>query len=128
KRRCQSEILKLILCPKSVIDCWDDVANRKVSVAVLGEGRPAVGGVSLVRGWERNKRSGKFTFEFVEIEKGPGWFAGEGFSKLQLAVKWAAVEKLVLTREIVRPIRREIKFGIEMRENANRRKWRYANR
>src|SRR5262249_17573344 len=128
KRRCQSEILKLILCPKSVIDCWDDVANRKVSVAVLGEGRPAVVGVSLVRRCERNKRIGKFTFDVVEIVKRPGRVRAEILAELQIYPELAAVEELVVTRELVRPIRREIQFGIEDRENANRRKWRYANR
>src|SRR5262249_46755391 len=128
KRRCQSEILKLILCPKSVIDCWDDVANRKVSVAVLGEGRPAVVGVSLVRRCERNKRIGKFTFDVVEIVKRPGCGQAEIFPKLHIQPELVAVDKLVLAREFVRPIRREIQFGIENRENANRRKWRYANR
>src|SRR5262249_62054013 len=113
KRRCQSEILKLILCPKSVIDCWDDVANRKVSVAVLGEGRPAVVGVSLVRRCERNKRIGKFTFDVVEIVKRPGHVRAEIFPKLHIQPELDSVEKLVLARELVRPIRREIQSSIE---------------
>src|SRR5262249_23958968 len=113
KRRCQSEILKLILCPKSVIDCWDDVANRKVSVAVLGEGRPTVVGVSLIRRCERNKRIGKFTFDVVEIVKRPGRVDGETLPKLLIQPELAALHQLVLTRELVRAIRSEIQFGFE---------------
>src|SRR5262249_56853427 len=101
KRRCQSEILKLILCPKSVIDCWDDVANRKVSVAVLGEGRPAVVGVSLVRRCERNNRIGKFTFVVVEIEKAPGRVERESFPELQIEPKSPAERQLPVAREPV---------------------------
>src|SRR5262249_5187873 len=112
----------------TVVDCRNDVANRKVSVAILGKGWPAVIGVSLVGRGERDKRIGKLTFDVVKIIKRSRDVRAEIFVKSQIHPELAAVERLVLTRELIRPIRREIQFGIENRENANRREWRYANR
>ena len=110
--------MELIDRAKVIADVGNNVANREVSVALLGKGRPAIVGVAGILRRQRNERIGKLSFNVLEVIVSGRQFQAKVSGQFPIHAQLTPVEILVVAREFIRPIGREIEVGVENRKGA----------
>src|SRR6476660_672817 len=115
ERRGKAKVLKLIDRAKVIGDIGNDIADREVGIAFLGEGRTAVVGVACVLGGQGDERVGQLTLDVLEVIVGGRELEVEVAVDFPVSSKLPRIKILIVAGKLIGAIGSKVKVGVEDR-------------
>src|SRR6185503_16846650 len=115
ERRGKAKVLKLIDRAEVIGDIGNDIADREIGIAFLGEGRTAVVGIPSVLGGQRDEWVGQLTLDVLEVIIGGRELEVEVAVDFPVSPKLPRIKILIVAAKLIRAIRGKVEVGVEDR-------------